>query len=106
MPTAIAAHRKKDQWGFSDPDSWVRWSKAFADEEADDAMGYNQILNYDAEEDVYKSIICSSDKDLKQVPGRHYDFTKGKGIRDSSACNISCCISFIIGDDYCWSFCI
>jgi 5'-3' exonuclease len=47
------------------------------DEEADDAMGYNQMLNYDVEEDIYKSIICSSDKDLKQAPGRHYDFTKG-----------------------------
>ena len=35
--TAIAAHRKKDQWVFSDPDSWVRWSKASADKEADDA---------------------------------------------------------------------
>ena len=33
MPTAIAAHRKKDQWVFSDPDS----SKASADKEADDA---------------------------------------------------------------------
>ena len=48
------------------------------DEEADDAMGYNQMLNYDKEEDLYKSIICTSDKDLMQVSGRHYNFVTGK----------------------------
>ena len=45
-------------------------------EEADDVMGYTQMAGYDEEEDVYTTLIASIDKDLKQIPGRHYDFVK------------------------------
>ena len=38
-------------------------------EEADDVMGYSQTDN---------TIICSIDKDLDQIPGRHYNFVKDK----------------------------
>lgn len=37
--------------------------------EADDMLGINQ---------THDSIICSIDKDLKQVPGRHYNFVTGE----------------------------
>lgn len=35
--------------------------------EADDALAWNQS---------HDTIICSIDKDLKQIPGRHYNFVK------------------------------
>ena len=38
-------------------------------EEADDALGIHQIKSGN-------SVICSIDKDLKQIPGAHYDFVK------------------------------
>ena len=38
--------------------------------EADDALGILQTQNQD------RSIICSIDKDLKQIPGYHYHFVK------------------------------
>lgn len=44
----------------------VEWGARIAhDQEADDALGINQ--------DPF-SIICSIDKDLKQIPGKHYNF--------------------------------
>lgn len=36
-------------------------------EEADDALGYNQTK---------ETVICSIDKDLLTIPGRHYNFVK------------------------------
>jgi len=39
------------------------------DQEADDALGIHQCQNPD-------TIICSIDKDLLQIPGKHYDFRK------------------------------
>ena len=53
-------------------------------EEADDGMGIKQMSMaekvYEDGEWLtdYRSIICSIDKDLKQIPGRHYDFVKNK----------------------------
>lgn len=54
--------------------------------EADDALGMEQSITVNDDEDgcafqglipiTYNSIICSIDKDLKQVPGRHYNFVK------------------------------
>ncbi len=35
--------------------------------EADDVLGYNQTKN---------TIICSIDKDLRQIPGKHFNFVK------------------------------
>lgn len=44
------------------------WDAQIAyEQEADDALGINQ--------DPF-TVICSIDKDLKQVPGKHYDFVK------------------------------
>ena len=40
--------------------------------EADDALGIEQIKH----ESGLDSIICSIDKDLKQIPGQHYNFVK------------------------------
>lgn len=54
-------------------------------EEADDAMGIEQVrrdrvyytmLLEGQEAGVDRPIICSIDKDLKQIPGRHYNFVK------------------------------
>ncbi len=36
--------------------------------EADDALGIDQ------DKELYETIICSLDKDLLQIPGRHYNF--------------------------------
>lgn len=40
-------------------------------QEADDALGIEQMKG-----EFGSSIICSIDKDLKQIPGRHYNFVK------------------------------
>ncbi len=56
------------------------------EEEADDAMGYTQMEKREVDfrlddgicEYIYPTIICSIDKDLKQIPGRHFDFVKNK----------------------------
>lgn len=40
-------------------------------QEADDALGIQQMKG-----NFGDSIICSIDKDLKQIPGRHYNFVK------------------------------
>lgn len=42
--------------------------------EADDAMAIAQM------ESKVDSVICSIDKDLKQIPGNHFDFVKGEWV--------------------------
>lgn len=42
-------------------------------QEADDLMGINQTYYWEHNQ---PSIICSIDKDLKQIPGSHYNFVK------------------------------
>lgn len=49
--------------------------------EADDALGVEQTKSlesgFDPEEPLtLNTIICSIDKDLKQIPGRHYNFVR------------------------------
>lgn len=46
--------------------------------EADDALGIAQCESYNKDETKIKldTIICSIDKDLLQIPGRHYNFVK------------------------------
>jgi hypothetical protein len=49
-------------------------------QEADDALGIEQckVFAGDIDDPVeYTSIICSIDKDLLQIPGRHFNFVKG-----------------------------
>ena len=46
--------------------------------EADDALGIEQCKEHPT---AGKSVICSIDKDLKQIPGLHYNFVKQE--RDS-----------------------
>lgn len=56
------------------------------DEEADDAMGYTQMEKREIDfrlddrvcEYTYPTIICSIDKDLHQIPGRHFNFVKNE----------------------------
>lgn len=56
------------------------------DQEADDAMGIKQMAMaekvYEDGEWLtdYRSIICSIDKDLYQIPGRHYNFVNSKRV--------------------------
>ncbi len=51
--------------------------------EADDALGVEQVSSISAEGDdperpvELRTIICSIDKDLLQIPGRHFNFVKG-----------------------------
>lgn len=48
----------------------TNWNaETFTGYEADDALAWSQITD---------SVICSIDKDLKQVPGVHYNFVKGE----------------------------
>ena len=47
--------------------------------EADDALGITQMQHNDPDIDnmgCLESVICSIDKDLKQIPGHHYNFVK------------------------------
>lgn len=39
-------------------------------EEADDAMAYEQMMSFEP------TVICTIDKDLKMIPGSHYNFDK------------------------------
>lgn len=49
-----------------------RWqAKMIVGMEADDAMGIMQFSRYRS-----KSVICSIDKDMKMIPGWHYNFVK------------------------------
>tara|TARA_R110000765_G_scaffold49367_3_gene100377 strand:- start:375 stop:1250 length:876 start_codon:yes stop_codon:yes gene_type:complete len=51
-----------------------RWTTLLSvDEEADDTMGYHHYKAFIAGED---SIICTIDKDLDMIPGKHYNFRK------------------------------
>lgn len=43
------------------------------EQEADDALGIEQSKCF---EENYDSVICSIDKDLHQIPGKHYNFVK------------------------------
>lgn len=48
-------------------------------QEADDALGIAQIRAFKGrkyEQKNCKSVICSIDKDLRMIPGMHYDWTK------------------------------
>lgn len=50
-------------------------------QEADDALGIAQIRAFKGrkyEQKNCKSVICSIDKDLRMIPGMHYDWTKGE----------------------------
>lgn len=44
--------------------------------EADDALGIGQRYNPDILSSSKKTVICSIDKDLMQIPGLHYNFVK------------------------------
>ena len=50
-----------DHWGAT-------WTDGY---EADDALGINQEKTLEG-----NTIICSIDKDLRQIPGEHYNFVK------------------------------
>jgi len=65
----------------------TKWGAEFAyGMEADDALGIAQTGQVDLDEDgcafkgvipiTYTSVICSIDKDLRQIPGNHYNFVK------------------------------
>lgn len=43
------------------------------EQEADDALGIEQSKCFS---ENYESVICSIDKDLHQIPGKHYNFVK------------------------------
>lgn len=50
----------------------THWNATVTDGiEADDAMGIAQCTEYDGE-----SMICSIDKDMLMIPGKHYNFVK------------------------------
>lgn len=55
-----------EQWG----------AKVVEGEEADDAMGYSQDKNLNMSE--AETVICSTDKDLRCVPGWHFNWTTNK----------------------------
>ena len=46
--------------------------------EADDLLGIAQSYSLRARPDGSGTIICSTDKDLNQIPGQHYNFTENK----------------------------
>lgn len=47
-------------------------------QEADDSLGIEQVRLIGTTLDVSSSVICSIDKDLKQIPGMHYNFVQEK----------------------------
>lgn len=62
----------------------VKWGAKIAyGQEADDMLGIRQMQEIRADRDPEDandvpsySVICSIDKDLKQIPGQHYNFVK------------------------------
>jgi DNA polymerase-1 len=53
--------------------------------EADDVMGILATGDTVHARDTDERIICSVDKDMKQIPGLHYDWTKDTEVRTVSA---------------------
>lgn len=49
-------------------------------QEADDSLGIEQMKGFfdDEKPHILNTIICSIDKDLLQIPGRHYNFVKNE----------------------------
>jgi hypothetical protein len=53
-----------------------KWGATVVDGmEADDALGIAQMAIMKETGSIEHSVICSTDKDLKQIPGLHYNFT-------------------------------
>lgn len=44
--------------------------------EADDALGIEQWKNWNQKNKKVETVICSIDKDLKMIPGHHYNFVR------------------------------
>jgi hypothetical protein len=54
----------------------LKWNARFAHgEEADDKLGIRQVERF-IQTAGGNSVICSIDKDLKQIPGQHFNFVK------------------------------
>ena len=106
------ANRKKPNRWISELRNYLieYWNNSFAHDEyeADDLIYYNsQLLS------VNDYIICSIDKDLKQIEGLHYDYyqlkrydengeefkiRKGFIYMDSTDCENLLCELFLVGD--------
>ena len=60
----------------------TKWEAAIAlEQEADDALGIEQCAITRGDDDIetpsrFKSVICTIDKDLRQIPGLHWNFVK------------------------------
>lgn len=70
-----AAHRPTHEQGLKDylTDEWN--AKFSVDQEADDDMGIAQWTAWDSG-DEHSTVIVSLDKDLRMIPGLHYNFVK------------------------------
>jgi 5'-3' exonuclease len=110
--TQYKENRKKPNRWISELRDYLidYWNNSFAHDEyeADDLIFYNtQLLNLD------KYIICSIDKDLKQIEGLHYDYyqlkkytedgeefkvRKGFIYMDKTDCENLLCELFLVGD--------
>lgn len=79
-PTIYAWLRQK--WGFGEWDN----------HEADDAVSIMQS-------NMLNSIICSPDKDLKQVPGNNFDYRKGtRSYITQEMADYNFCYQMLLGD--------
>jgi len=110
--TQYKENRKKPNRWISELRDYLidYWNNSFAHDEyeADDLIFYNaQLLNVD------EYIICSIDKDLKQIEGLHYDYyqlkkytedgeefkvRKGFIYMDKTDCENLLCELFLVGD--------
>jgi 5'-3' exonuclease len=110
--TQYKENRKKPNRWISELQDYLidYWNNSFAHDEyeADDLIFYNaQLLNVD------EYIICSIDKDLKQIEGLHYDYyqlkkytedgeefkvRKGFIYMDKTDCENLLCELFLVGD--------
>lgn len=93
------AHRKE-------PSEGIRKWKPFIDEWLKQNWGFVEWENHEADDAVavmqwamVNTIICSPDKDLKQVPGNHYDYKKGLRCYVSpNEAHYNLCYQLLMGD--------
>lgn len=90
----------------SEPSEGIKKWKPFIDEYLRQSWGFGEWNDHEADDAVAvmqwnmeNSVICSPDKDLKQVPGNHYDYKKGlKFLITPDEANYNLCYQLLMGD--------
>lgn len=90
----------------SEPSEGIKKWKPFIDEYLRQNWGFYEWPDYEADDAVAvlhwtleNSVLCSPDKDTKQIPGNHYDYKKGLRIFITpEEAHYNLCFQLLVGD--------